>query len=151
MWRAALIIAGIVLAGCTVVGTMIVFVDNGPGSYPAQQAAQKRALAAQEQQRQAGIPPAPSKAEISAAKQQAMERADKMSSARMTHTPFMGMTGDEVLTVFGSPKTVNRSAYARDDGTVSQHEQWIYGESPNYMNVYVDDGVVTAWQKYGNS
>lgn len=75
-------------------------------------------------------------------------QAEKLSHARaaeqrniesMRGKVMVGMTTAQVRRAWGAPSTINRSSYGS--------EQWVYRSGRSKAQyVYVEDGVVTAWQ-----
>ena len=73
----------------------------------------------------------------------------EVRSAMLEERPAIGMTADELRLAIGSPTDVNRTVTASH-----VHEQWVYETrgiiAPIRVTrtffVYLDDGVVTAWQ-----
>jgi hypothetical protein len=66
---------------------------------------------------------------------------DREIEAIIARRIFIGMSEDALIESWGKPNDINRTVNA-----YTVHKQYVYGVSPHKKYVYVDDGVVTAWQ-----
>ena len=65
---------------------------------------------------------------------------ERIRSAKIHDRIVRGMDEDDVRDVLGRPDHINRS---------SRGDQWVYQDGDEDQYVYVRDGRVTSWQRYG--